>query len=106
MYTNHKLTPNYWYTKDSTGPRTPPFHFTPGRFGRKRAKLPFVREESPEDINELADQYYRYYQPASPDERDRIDSMVENEWRLRGLALDEQEAECAANQESENFLYG
>jgi hypothetical protein len=104
MFTNHKLIPNYRY--NSTGLKSVPFHHTLGRRVIAKAEPPYVREEADEELNELADQYYRYYRPVSPDQRDRIDSMVENEWRLRGAALDDQEAECAANEESENFLYG
>jgi len=101
MFTRNRNTPNYWITDNSTGPRSAPFSFS-NRLGRpKRKKFPVVPEEALTEPNELADEYYRYYRPSNNSERDMVDSMVENEMRLRDaeltLELDAQEAEALAS---------
>jgi hypothetical protein len=95
MYTNHKNTPDYWYTNKSTGPQSSPFNFLPCQPSKTLRRKHFP-DEAPPQPNELADAYYRYYRPANSAERDRVDSMVENEWQLREFELDLPEPDADA----------
>jgi hypothetical protein len=92
---NHTQFPRSKYDLNPYRQRSPraaaPFNFTPGNCIRRRPRI--VSEEVPEEPNELADEYYRFYRPANTAERDMVDSMVENEWTLRSVGLDAKEAD-------------
>jgi hypothetical protein len=89
MYTNNETLPNQPPPKNSSA-KSFPFIFSAQR-GKTRRRKHFP-DEAPVQPNELADEYYRYYRPASTAERDLIDSIVENEWLARDLELIDREA--------------
>ena len=79
--------------KRSERPKGYPYNLDSGkRPNPRRPKRRHFPDEAPVQPNELADEYYRYYRPTNTEERDLVDSIVENEWRLRDLALLDQEA--------------
>ena len=49
------------------------------------AKQQIMFGESAEDLAELAAEYHELYSPANADERFLVDTLVNNEWRLRRL---------------------
>jgi hypothetical protein len=49
------------------------------------AKQQIMVGESAEDLAELAAEYHELYSPANVDERFLVDTLVNNEWRLRRL---------------------
>jgi hypothetical protein len=49
------------------------------------AKQQIMVGESAEDLAELAAEYHEFYSPANVDERFLVDTLVNNEWRLRRL---------------------
>jgi len=42
-------------------------------------------DEKPEDLAELAAEYHEQYAPADATERELVDALVHNEWRLRRM---------------------
>ena len=42
-------------------------------------------DEKPEDLAELAAEYHDHHNPADPDQRLLVDTLVHNEWRLRRM---------------------
>jgi len=75
-------------SQKSTGPRT-----TAGksvsRFNALKHGIFAVHQimfdESPEDLAELAAEYHEQYTPANATERELVDALVHNEWRLRRM---------------------
>jgi len=75
-------------SQKSTGPRT-----TAGkaasRFNALKhgidAKQQIMFTESADDLAELAAEYHELHSPADADERFLVDTMINNEWRLRRL---------------------
>ena len=59
-----------------------------------RAKSLVLPTESPEDLQQLIDEYYALYQPATPEARGILDDLLICEWTLRRLA----ETEASLNQ--------
>jgi hypothetical protein len=53
--------------------------------------------ESAEDLAELAAEYHEHYSPANVDERFLVDTLVNNEWRLRRLRCVEADLWRVAN---------
>jgi hypothetical protein len=53
--------------------------------------------ESAEDLAQLAAEYHELYTPANADERFLVDTLVNNEWRLRRLRCVEADLWRAAN---------
>jgi hypothetical protein len=74
----------------STGPRT-----TAGKAASRfnalkhgiHAQSQIMFAESAEDLAELAAEYHELHSPANPDERFLVDTLVNNEWRLRRLRV-------------------
>ena len=93
MRTTNDYPPTQPAPKPSVGPKGFPYNLACGEPAipqrRRRKHFP---DEAPVQPNELADEYYRYYRPANTEQRDLVDSIVENEWRARDLALLDQEA--------------
>src|SRR5215472_12877733 len=42
-----------------------------------------IRGEYPDELERLTAEYHREFRPATPRERDLVDSMVRNEWFIR-----------------------
>jgi hypothetical protein len=61
------------------------------------AKQQIIFHESAEDLAELATEYHEFYSPANVDERFLVDTLVNNEWRLRRLRSVEADPWRAAN---------
>ena len=61
------------------------------------AKQQIMFSESAEDLAELAAEYHELYSPANADERFLVDTLVNNEWRLRRLRCVEADLWRAAN---------
>jgi hypothetical protein len=61
------------------------------------AKQQIMFSESAEDLAELAAEYHELYSPANVDERFLVDTLVNNEWRLRRLRCVEADLWRAAN---------
>jgi hypothetical protein len=61
------------------------------------AKQQIMFHESAEDLAELAAEYHEFYSPANVDERFLVDTLVNNEWRLRRLRSVEADLWRAAN---------
>jgi hypothetical protein len=51
------------------------------------AQSQIMFSESAEDLAELATEYHELHSPANPEERFLVDTLVNNEWRLRRLRL-------------------
>jgi hypothetical protein len=51
------------------------------------AKQQIMFAESAEDLAELAAEYHELHSPANPEERFLVDTLVNNEWRLRRLRV-------------------
>jgi hypothetical protein len=49
------------------------------------AKQQVMFTETPEDLAELAAEYHELHKPANPVERFLVDTLVDNEWRLRRM---------------------
>ena len=60
------------------------------------AKQQIMFGESAEDLAQLAAEYHELYSPANADERFLVDTLVNNEWRLRRLRCVEAELWHAA----------
>jgi hypothetical protein len=42
-------------------------------------------DETPEDLADLAAEYHEHHNPADPDQRMLVDTLIANEWRLRRM---------------------
>ena len=51
----------------------------------RKAKKHGLLDQIPSDLPELAAEYHRFYNPANVAERFLVDTLVDNEWRLRRL---------------------
>ncbi len=74
----------------STGPRTESGKAASRRNAMKSgiyAETLSIRCEYPDELERLTAEYHREFQPATPRERDLVDSMVRNEWFLRRMGL-------------------
>ena len=75
-------------SQKSTGPRT-----TAGKAASRYnalkhgifATTQIMFDEKAEDLAELAAEYHEHHSPADPDQRFLVDTLVNNEWRLRRL---------------------
>jgi hypothetical protein len=74
----------------STGPRTPAGKAA-SRFNALKhgihAQSQIMFAESAEDLAELAAEYHELHSPADVNERFLVDTLVNNEWRLRRLRV-------------------
>src|SRR5580698_3545440 len=88
MSTDKQRAANRMNSQKSTGPRT-----TAGkaasRFNALKHAIYAVHQimfdEKPEDLAELAAEYYEHHTPADAKERFLVDTLVHNEWRLRRM---------------------
>jgi hypothetical protein len=49
------------------------------------AETQIMFDETPEDLAELAAEFHDHYRPADPNQRLLVDTLVNNEWRLRRM---------------------
>src|ERR1700684_879106 len=88
MPTAKQTAANRMNSQKSTGPRT-----TEGkaasRFNAVKhgifATTQIMFDEKAEDLAELAAEYHEHHNPADPDQRFLVDTLIANEWRLRRL---------------------
>src|ERR1700691_4837836 len=88
MPTAKQTAANRMNSQKSTGPRT-----TEGKAASRYnalkhgiyATTQIMFDEKAEDLAELAAEYPQHPPPADPDQRFLVDTLVNNEWRLRRL---------------------
>jgi hypothetical protein len=88
MPTAKQTAANRMNSQKSTGPRT-----TAGKAASRYnalkhgifATTQIMFDEKAEDLAELAAEYHEHHSPADPDQRFLVDTLVNNEWRLRRL---------------------
>jgi hypothetical protein len=88
MPTAKQTAANRMNSQKSTGPRTPEGKAA-SRFNALKhgifATTQIMFDESAEDLAELAAEYHEHHNPADPEQRFLVDTLVSNEWRLRRL---------------------
>src|SRR5580658_10476281 len=88
MPTAKQTAANRMNSQKSTGPRT-----TEGKAASRYnalkhgiyATTQIMFDEKAEDLAELAAEYHEHHSPADSDQRFLVDTLVNNEWRLRRL---------------------
>ena len=88
MPTQRQIEANRLNALKSTGPRTPEGKARSSMNALKSgldAESQFVYGEAPEDFAALQQQYLDEFQPATPQERLYVDTLIRNEWLLRRL---------------------
>jgi len=88
MPTAKQTAANRMNSQKSTGPRT-----TAGKAASRYnavkhgifATTQIMFDEKAEDLAELAAEYHEHHSPADPEQRFLVDTLVNNEWRLRRL---------------------
>ena len=88
MASKRQIEANRLNSQKSTGPRTPEGKARSSMNALKSgldAESQFVYGEAPEDFAVLQQQYLDEFQPATPQERLYIDTLIRNEWLLRRL---------------------
>jgi hypothetical protein len=85
MSTLNQAEANRLNAKKSTGPSEASFPVTSQNAFKTGlyAKSLLVRGEKQEDLDTLTNEYYGHYQPQSPEERDFVDALIRDSWRLR-----------------------
>src|SRR6202795_2909571 len=88
MATPKQTAANRANAQNSSGPRTTAGKAT-SRFNALKHGIYAVHQimfdEKPEDLAELAAEYHEHHSPADPCQRFLVDTLVNNEWRLRRL---------------------
>ena len=88
MATEAQISANRLNSQLSTGPRSAAGKsassmnaFQTGLFAQSLV----IRGEDPADFDRLAAEYFAQYRPATPTERDLVDTMVHSQWIIRRL---------------------
>jgi hypothetical protein len=88
MSTRKQRAANRANAQSSTGPSAthaqPASRYNAAKHGISAAHQ-IMFDETAEDLAELAAEYHKQYSPANPKERFLVDTLVNNEWRLRRL---------------------
>jgi hypothetical protein len=88
MPTAKQTAANRMNSQKSTGPRTAEGKAA-SRYNAVKhgifATTQIMFDESAEDLAELAAEYHEHHNPADPEQRFLVDTLVSNEWRLRRL---------------------
>src|SRR5271170_7181531 len=88
MATDKQTAANRLNAQKNTGPRTPAGKAV-SRFNALKHGIYAVHQvmfdEKAEDLAELAAEYHEQYNPANPNERLLVDTLVHNGWRLRRM---------------------
>jgi hypothetical protein len=88
MPTAKQTAANRMNAQKSTGPRTSAGKAASSYNALKHgifATTQIMFDEKAEDLVELAAEYHEHHAPADPDQRFLVDTLVNNEWRLRRL---------------------
>ena len=88
MTTERQTEANRLNAQKSTGPRTPEGKAASSQNAFKSgldAESQFVYGEDRADFALLQHEYFERFQPASPEERFQVDTLIRNEWLLRRL---------------------
>ena len=88
MATERQTEANRLNAQKSTGPRTPEGKAASSQNAFKSgldAESQFVYGEDRADFALLQHEYFERFQPASPEERFQVDTLIRNEWLLRRL---------------------
>jgi hypothetical protein len=94
MPTLKQIEANRRNAQKSTGPRTPEGKAASKMNALKSgidAQALFIRFEKPADLEALVADYYQRFQPATPEERCFVDTLIRDEWQLRRLSAIEAE---------------
>jgi hypothetical protein len=85
MSSLNQLAANRLNATKSTGPSEANFPVTSQNAFKTGlyAKSLLVRGEKQEDLDTLTNEYYDRYQPQSPEEREYVDALIRDSWRLR-----------------------
>lgn len=100
MATVEQIHANRQNAQSSTGPRTPEGKLASSRNALKSgiwAESEIIPGEDPAHLEALKVEYYERYQPATPEARDLVDSLVRSSWLLRRLAKAEPAIIAAAS---------
>ena len=88
MASDKQIAANRRNSQKSTGPVTPAGKTASSMNALKtglRAKSLLIPGESAADLQQLIDEYYSAYHPATPEIRGLIDDLIMSEWTLRRL---------------------
>jgi len=89
MATIHQIEANRLNSKKSTGPRSTTDKAASSRNALKSgidAKSLVIRGEKPADLQALIAEYLDRFQPATPEERVFVDTLIRGDWQFRRLA--------------------
>src|ERR1017187_673433 len=89
MATIHQIEANRLNARKSTGPRSAYGKAASSQNALKSAidaQSLVIRGESPEDLDALTAGYLDRFQPATPEERFFVDTLIRGDWQLRRLA--------------------
>ena len=92
MATQKQIEANRRNAKKSTGPASVAGKATSSMNALKtgiHAKSVIIPGENAADLQRLIDEYYAYYQPATPTARGLVDDLIRTEWTLRRLDTSE-----------------
>ena len=92
MPTEAQIAANRRNALKSTGPRTAAGKAVSSMNALKsglHAKSVVIRSEDPADLDALAAEYHAEFRPATPRERDLVDTLVYNQWLIRRLRISE-----------------
>jgi hypothetical protein len=88
MPTAKQTAANRMNSQKSTGPRSTEVKAA-SRFNAVKhgifATTQIMFDEKAEDLAELAAEYHEHHNPADPEQRFLVDTLIANEWRLRRL---------------------
>jgi hypothetical protein len=92
MASEKQILANRLNSQQSTGPRTEAGKSTSRMNALKsglHAESHIIRSEDPEVLAQLTAEYYDEFHPATPRQRDLVDTIVHNQWLIRRLRLTE-----------------
>src|SRR5215831_18953470 len=88
MATQKQIEANRRNAQRSTGPRTGAGKAASAKNALKTgmyAQSLTIFDENPADLEHLIDEYFQRFQPATPEERALVDTLVHADWQLRRL---------------------
>jgi hypothetical protein len=108
MASEKQIAANRLNSQKSTGPRTETGKAASRQNALKsglHARSHVIRGEDPEALAQLAAEYNAEFHPTTPRQRDLVDTLVHNEWkirRLRAIETDLWQAQFAVNEAIHN----
>src|SRR6516162_9808971 len=88
MASDRQIAANRLNSQKSTGPRTDTGKATSRMNALKsglHAASHIIRGEDPDSLAQLAAEYNAEFHPVTPRQRDLVDTLVRNEWKIRRL---------------------